>query len=130
MHNAAGKIQGIVCLVQDISARKRAEEALRRQALMFETIYDGIILTDLGGLILDWNPAAARIFGYEKTEVLGKSCGIVYQPEQATELTQQMIYGLMSQGRWTSEIEFTRKDGTEGVCETVVVRYGMKEVSR
>ena len=121
MHNAAGKIQGIVCLVQDISARKRAEEALRRQALMFETIYDGIILTDLGGLILDWNPAAARIFGYEKTEVLGKSCGIVYQPEQAVELTQQMIYGLMSEGRWSSEIKFTRKDGTEGVCETVVV---------
>jgi hypothetical protein len=36
MQNAVGKIQGIVCLVQDISARKEAEEALRRQALMFE----------------------------------------------------------------------------------------------
>ena len=121
MQNAAGKIQGIVCLVQDISARKRAEEALRRQALMFETIYDGVILTDLAGRILDWNPAAERIFGYEKTEVLGKTCGVVYQPEEAIVLTQQMIYGLMSEGRWTSEIEFSRKDGTQGVCETVVV---------
>ncbi len=121
MQNSARKIQGIVCLVQDISARKQAEEALRRQALMFETIYDGIILTDLAGLILDWNPAAARIFGYEKIEMLGKTCGIVYQPEHAIELTQQMIYGLMSEGRWTREIEFIRKDGTKGVCETVVV---------
>ncbi|MBD1809434.1 response regulator [Microcoleus sp. FACHB-SPT15] len=121
MENGAGKIQGIVCLVQDISARKQAEEALRRQALMFETIYDGIILTDLAGRILDWNPAAERIFGYEKAEMLGKTFGVVYQPEEATVLTQQMIYGLMSEGRWTREIQFTHKEGTEGVCETVVV---------
>ena len=121
MQNAAGKIQGIVCLVQDISARKRAEEALRRQALMFETIYDGVVLTDLAGRILDWNPAAERIFGYDKNEVLGKTCGLVYQPEAATVVTQQMIYGLMSEGRWSSEIDFIRKDGSKGVCETVVV---------
>ena len=121
MENSAGKLQGIVCLVQDISARKQAEEALRRQALMFETIYDGVILTDLAGCILDWNPAAERIFGYEKAEVLGKTFGIVYQPEEATVLSQQMIYGLMSEGRWTREIEFTRKEGTQGICETVVV---------
>jgi len=121
MENAAGKLQGIVCLVQDISARKQAEEALRRQALMFETIHDGVILTDLGGRILDWNPAAERIFGYDKVEVLGKTFGLVYQPEEATVLTQQMIYGVMSEGRWTGEIKFTRKEGTQGVCETVVV---------
>jgi len=121
MENGAGKIQGIVCLVQDISARKQAEEALRRQALMFETIYDGIILTDLAGRILDWNPAAERIFGYEKAEMLGKTFGVVYQPEESMLLTQQMIYGLMSEGRWSREIQFTHKEGTEGVCETVVV---------
>ena len=121
MENATGKLQGIVCLVQDISARKQAEEALRRQALMFETIYDGVILTDLGGRILDWNPAAERIFGYDKAEVLGKTFGLVYQPDEPIVLTQQMIYGVMSEGRWTGEIKFTRKEGTQGVCETVVV---------
>ncbi|MBE9125237.1 MULTISPECIES: response regulator [unclassified Coleofasciculus] len=121
MQNAAGRIQGIVCLVQDISARKRADEALRRQALMFETIYDGVILTDLAGRILDWNPSAERIFGYEKAEMLGKTCGMVYQPEEARILTRQMIDGLMREGRWAGEIDFIRKDGTRGVCETVIV---------
>jgi PAS domain S-box-containing protein len=121
MQNAAGKIEGIVCLVQDISARKQAEVALRRQALMFETIYDGVILTDLSGRIIDWNPAAERIFGYEKAEVLGQTVGIMYQPILAEELTEQMLNGLMREGRWAREIEFIRKDGTKGVCETVVV---------
>ncbi|HEY9596426.1 MAG TPA: response regulator, partial [Cyanophyceae cyanobacterium] len=121
MQNAAGKIQEIVCLIQDISARKRAEEALRRQALMFETIYDGVIVTDLAGHILDWNPAAGRIFGYEKIEVLGKTCGNAYQPQNAAALTQEMINGLILDGSWAGEIEFIRKDGIKGVCETVVV---------
>jgi PAS domain S-box-containing protein len=121
MQNSAGKIEGIVCLVQDISARKQAEVALRRQALMFETIYDGVILTDLTGRIIDWNPAAERIFGYEKAEVLGQTVGIMYQPVLAQELTQQMLNGLRREGRWAGEIEFLRKDGTKGVCETVVV---------
>jgi PAS domain S-box-containing protein len=121
MKNSADRIQGIVCLVQDISARKRADEALRRQALMFETIYDGVIVTDLQGHILDWNPAAERIFGYEKTEVLGQTCGMVYKPDEATALTQQMLDSLLREGRWTREIEFIRKDGNKGVCETVVV---------
>jgi PAS domain S-box-containing protein len=121
LENAMGKIEGIVCLVQDISARRQAEAALRRQALMFETIYDAVILTNLEGQIIDWNPAAERIFGYHKTEVLGKSAGLIYHPEVATELVQEMLHSLIQEERWATEIEFVREDGTQGVCETVAV---------
>ncbi len=121
MQNTAGKNEGIVCLVQDISARKQAEAALRRQALMFETIYDGVILTDVDGRIIDWNPAAERIFGYYKNEVWGQTAGIIYHPSVAAELIHEMLSSLFQEGRWVREVEFIRKDGTQGVCETVVV---------
>ncbi|MEW6491179.1 MAG: response regulator [Cyanobacteriota bacterium] len=122
MQNTAGKNEGIVCLVQDISARRQAEKALRRQALMFETIYDGVILTDVEeGRIIDWNPAAERIFGYQKKEVWGQIAGIIYHPAVATELIQEMLHSLNREGRWVRELDFIRKDGTKGVCETVVV---------
>ena len=39
-------------------------EALRRQGLIVEHLYDGIIVTDPAGVILEWNPAAQRMFGY------------------------------------------------------------------
>ncbi|MGK7875812.1 MAG: response regulator [Xenococcaceae cyanobacterium] len=121
MENTEGEIDGIVCLVQDISARKIAEEALCRQALMFETISDGIIITDFEGRIIDWNPAAERMFGYDRAEALDKTPGMLYRPEETDLLTQQMLDGLRCEGLWAGEINFIHKDGSEGFCETVIV---------
>jgi PAS domain S-box-containing protein len=96
-----------------------AEEALH--GLIFDTMHDGAIVTDLEGRIVDWNPSAERMFGYEKAEVLGKTPAILHAPEVAAQLTSQILDALKCQGRWTGEIGFIRKDGTEGICETVVM---------
>jgi PAS domain S-box-containing protein/putative nucleotidyltransferase with HDIG domain len=92
--------------------RKRAEEELRGQALIFENIQDSIVVTDLEGNILKWNPAAERMFGYYKDEVFHKTLSM---------LTTRFIKGTLHDGRWTGEMNFTRKDGTKGVCETTVI---------
>ncbi|OGP53354.1 MAG: hypothetical protein A2Y65_05570 [Deltaproteobacteria bacterium RBG_13_52_11] len=92
--------------------RKRTEEELRGQALVFENIHDGIIVTDLEGKIIRWNPAAERMFGYYKDEVFRKTLGT---------LTTRIINGTLRDDRWAGEMNFTRKDGTEGVCETTVI---------
>jgi PAS domain S-box-containing protein/putative nucleotidyltransferase with HDIG domain len=92
--------------------RKRAEEALRGQALIFENIQDSIVVTDLEGNIINWNPAAERMFGYYKDEVFHKTLGM---------LATRFVRGHLRDGRWTGEMNFTRKDGTEGVCETNVI---------
>jgi PAS domain S-box-containing protein len=123
------QLEGIVCLVQDISAHKQVIESLRRQALMFETIHDGILLTDLDGYIIDCNPAAERIFGYPKTKMVGQMTGMLRYPppplgqegDRAQYLTQQIIHGVLSRGRWTGEFRFIRGDGSWGICETIVV---------
>ena len=129
MWDESDRVEGIVCLVQDISAHKQAMETLRRQALMFETIHDGILLTDLDGYIIDCNPAAERIFGYPKTKLLGQMTGILRYPSDsltakgnpAQYLTQQMMDGVLRRGRWAGEFRFIRENGTWGICETVVV---------
>ena len=105
----------------DITERKQTEETLRQQACIFENLYDAIILTDLEGCIIDWNPAAERVFGYSKTEVLGKTPAIVHRVENSAVLTREILAQLQKVRRWAGEINFVRKDGTEGVCETVVV---------
>jgi len=111
-HADDGKIVGYQCILRDITGRKRAEEQLRGQALIFENIHDGIIMTDLEGNIMSWNPAAERMFGYYPDEVFRKTIGV---------LTTKVVKGTLRDGCWTGEMDFTRKDGTDGVCETTVI---------
>ncbi len=110
-----------IAQIQDITERKQVEKTLQQQACIFENIHDGVIMTDLSGRIIDWNPAAEKMFGYPKAEVLGKTSGILRRAKDCTVLTHYTLDELLSVGRWTGEINFVRKDGTEGVCETVIV---------
>lgn len=98
--------------VRNITERKETEKELRGQALIFENIHDGIIMTDLKGNIIRWNPAAERMFGYYQNEVFKKKLGI---------LSTRFIKGKLRDGRWAGEMNFTRKDGAEGICETTII---------
>jgi two-component system sensor kinase FixL len=66
-----------VGIIQDLTARKAAEEALRereaRLRSILDTVPDAIIAIDERGLIESFSPAATRLFGFEADEVLGKN---------------------------------------------------------
>ncbi len=113
-------IEEIVVIARDWTEQKKNEEMLQQQALMFNTVYDGLLTTDLNGNITDWNPGAEQMFGYSKEETLGHTPAIVHQPSESASLTQSIIDELHQKGRWQGEINFLRKDRTSGICETIV----------
>src|SRR6185503_1004093 len=57
-------------LVTRTEAALRASEALKTAIL--ETALDAIVSIDQDGHILDFNPAAEKMFGYAREEALGK----------------------------------------------------------
>ena len=118
---AVTESQRIYAVVYDITERKQIEEALKRQALTFENISDGIIITNLEGIILDWNPASEAMFGYGKAEVLGKSAEFLYPTENAKNLTIKIIRSMIKNCRWSGEIQVICKDRTQRTCQTNVV---------
>jgi len=65
----------------DISEHLRSARALRLREQRLEgiinTVADGIITVDERGLIQTFNPAAESIFGFSKSEVLGKTVRIL-----------------------------------------------------
>lgn len=105
----------------DITERKRVEAEVRRQALVFENINDGIIITDREGRITDWNPGAERIFDYFKHEVIGQSPEMLNRPDEAKLLTRNIHEGIRRDGYWADDVTFVRKDGSEGACEAFLV---------
>ncbi len=121
VRDAEGNPYAFIGVTRDIAERKQGEEALRRQAMTFENMFDAVILTDAESRIVDWNPAAVRMFGYSRAEVLGQSPQIIHRPTDTPALQDQIITRTIQNGRWAGEVNFVRKDGTEGVCEVVVV---------
>ncbi len=97
-------------------------EELRRQALTFDNILDSVILTDMRGRIIDCNPATESLFGYTRQELLGQTPGnLWHSPGQSSQLTSDIVESLQREGRWSGEIDFVHKDGSQGVVEAVVV---------
>jgi hypothetical protein len=64
-------------VVEDISERKKAEEALRESEKRYRVLVEespSLICThDLDGMLLSVNPAAARVLGYQPKEMIGKN---------------------------------------------------------
>ena len=94
-----------------------------RQALFRDQNIYGLIVTGSDGTIIDWSPAAERIYGYSKSEVLGKTTSMFRRPEDLPESPANILASVERDGYWAGQIGIVRKDGSEGVTDTVVFSY-------
>src|SRR5262245_10647419 len=56
----------------DITARKRAEEALQRQANLLDQAHDAILVWEFPGTIIYWNRGADQLYGFSGEEAIGR----------------------------------------------------------
>lgn len=108
-------------LRRDFDELMRLQEALRRQALIFENISDGVIIAGIEGDIIDCNPAAEKIFGYLKKELVGERPEILHKPEDKKSLEKIKSRETDIDKERRLEISFLRKDGTEGIAELKIM---------
>ncbi len=99
-----GQPEAILIVARDISARKRAEAALRESELryreLFEGIDDVIYVHDQDGHILDVNESASRVLGYTRDEFLAMKVTDLDVPDYAVgfkeRLASQLEHGGLS----------------------------------
>ncbi len=92
--------------MEDISERRKAEEAQARLAAIVASSDDAIISKDLNGIITSWNAGATRIFGYSAEEVIGRSIMVLIPPELREE--ENTILSRLRRGERIDHFETVR----------------------
>ncbi len=104
-------IGGVVLFAEDITAVKVGEEKLRQAASVFTHAFEGILITDPNGTILDVNDAFTRITGYTREEALGRNPRLLNSGRQNKEFYTDMWNQLVEKGHWSGEIWNRAKSG-------------------
>ena len=106
-----------VSIVEDITARKQAQEQLMRTAERLQAILDnapvGIVITDREGRLIEYNAAHLRMCGRSPEELKGTTFATYTHPDDIAKNLE--LFGLVTSGKQPSvEIEkrYLRKDGT------------------
>jgi PAS domain S-box-containing protein len=82
-----------------------------RLASIVESSDDAIIAKDLNSVILSWNKAAERLFGYTAAEVIGQPVTIIFPPDRIKE--EAVFLERITRGETVEHYETARrrKDG-------------------
>ena len=113
LRDAAGRYQGLLAVVLDITERKRAEETVTRLAAIVESSHDALFSEDREGIVTSWNRGAEQIFGYRADEIIGTSIMRLI-PEARQEAEHEMQRNIAAGQRGgTFETIRQAKDGRE-----------------
>ena len=98
--------------INDITARKRAEEQIRFQRRLLDAVGQAIIATDPQGKIIYWNRAAEKLYGWSTEEVMGRPIVEVTPSEELLERADEIMSELRAGRSWSGEFVVRRKDGS------------------
>ncbi|NMG27696.1 EAL domain-containing protein [Aromatoleum evansii] len=115
-----GKLVGAIGTVQDVTARKLADEELRKLSLAVEQSPECIFITDPAGTIEYVNDALVRITGFSREEVLGRNPRIFKSGKTPNETFREMWLTLQRGEIWQGEIVNLRRDGSEIIEYSII----------
>jgi PAS domain S-box-containing protein len=106
-----GRVREVVLMHEDITARRRSEEAVLFQARLLDTVEQAVIATDLEGKITYWNRYAARLYGWTAEEALGRPIMEVTPAETSQAQAADIMESLLDGKAWSGEMTLRRRDG-------------------
>ena len=111
LRDSHDEINAFLGIATDITERKNVERLQSQFSAIIESSTDAIMSKTLEGVVLSWNPAAERMFGYNADEIIGRPMALLIPPEHAEEEPQ--ILAKIRRGEFIDHFETTRrrKDG-------------------
>ena len=113
VRNDSGRLLYYEGTVEDITERKRSQEALQQQLLAIEAASVGIAMLDARGQYVYVNTAHARIYGYPSSaNLIGKVWKVLYSPTELARFEQTIMPKFFQEGYWRGEAIGQRQDGS------------------
>jgi len=111
IRDASGRVVGASEIARDVSLMRDAERTKAILAAVVQSSDDAIVSKDLNSIVMSWNPAAERMFGWTSEEMIGRSILTIIPPELRHE--EDTILANMRAGRRMEHFETWRvaKDG-------------------
>lgn len=118
-----------------LHGKQRAERLAIDRAAQLQTItnaaLDAVVMMDPEGRVAHWNPAAERLFGYARDEVMGRDVHELVMPERYRAKAREAIRRFGETGRGSVvgkvvEIEAKRRDGSEFPIEISVAAVWLR----
>jgi PAS domain S-box-containing protein len=122
LRNEQGEVVQIIGSGVDVTARQKAEVALRESEQKFRSLFeanqDALFLLDVdSSAILDVNPTACQVYGYSRAEMLSmRMTDLSAQPEQTARAPRLRVGKVASR-------RHLRKDGTVFPVELSLTYY-------
>ncbi|WP_448192126.1 PAS domain S-box protein [Azospirillum sp. sgz301742] len=127
VRDADGRVNAIMALVEDVTARRAAEDGLKRseEALalsearnraIVETAVEAILTVDTRGTIIGANPASEPMFGFTQDELIGKHIHVLMPRNEADRHAAYMYRYLTTREKRViglgREVTAQRRDGS------------------
>jgi PAS domain S-box-containing protein len=96
-----------------LERRRRADTQRDLYHRLFISAQDGIMLTDIDGYILEWNPALERMTGWTRAEALGQRPAILKSGKHPPEFYERLWQAIRAGQPFADRFVNRRKDGSE-----------------
>jgi diguanylate cyclase (GGDEF)-like protein/PAS domain S-box-containing protein len=113
--DGVGQVTHYLAVKEDITERHRVEEHRRLALKVFQSSHDGILITDVQGIILDVNQAFCTLTGYSREEAIGHSSRILSSGHHDQDFFRRVFEAVAQQDHWLGEIWNRTKAGAVSV---------------
>jgi PAS domain S-box-containing protein len=101
-----GNPAAILEINNDITERRRAQDAVREQASLLNLTHDTVFVRDMNDVITYWNRGAEELYGWTKEEAIGRTSHQLMQTAFTPPL-ENINEELLRVGRWEGELTHT-----------------------
>ena len=100
----AGRPQYLLDISEDITDRKKAEAARATLQYAIDHGMEGFALLDEHGCYVYMNEAHARMYGYEASQLIGRSWKVLYDSDQIAKIEATAFPSLRAENLWRGEL--------------------------